>query len=94
MRVRQTPPSRCPTLDSRLRGNDGVGVREWRLWKGIQRGYGFHCAVPPIGVDMPSSVLARSEGWRDVQAADAVHWAVSLSSYSGEMGNPEELLTA
>ena len=43
---------------------------------------------------MPSSVLARSEGWRDVQGADAVHWAVSLSSYSGEMGNPEELLTA
>ena len=64
------------------------------MWKGIQQWDGFRCGVPPIGAEMPFPVLARSEGWRDVQAADAVHWAVSLSSYSGEMGNPEELLTA
>ena len=43
---------------------------------------------------MPFPVLGSAEGWEHVQAADAVHWAVSLSSYSGEMGNPEELLTA
>ena len=66
--------------------------RESAAWS--RRRYGFDCAVPPLGADVPFPVLVPSEGRKRVQGARAVLWAVPLRSSASVIGNPEEMLTA